>query len=250
MIRDITLAKAKARAIVSTHETSPPTPRPKYHEIALLPDGPGGVLQVTFGAHQATDRSDALDNIIRKYREIAQAELGDTWDATLADELAAYLPDLAKNTPKSCARLAADAAFHDLLRRAAADPLMMHAQEAVFERDYMRPAVTAVTGSGWVEPLSLAVVYDSMIHGSWKRIRDLVDPAPEREWVRRYVETRHWHLAHAGQRGSRFADRILRRTVYRMRTFEHLMAAGNWALTTPFLANGVMVHDSDLVAAA
>jgi chitosanase len=241
-------AKACARAIVSTHETLPPTPVPDYAELAVLRDGPMKSVQVTFGAHQATDRSDALDRILATYRELAIREHGEKWDdLTLADELAEYLPRLAENSPRSCAELARDDRFLALLRKSASDPLMKRAQDDVFDRHYMTPAVEACDGSDWVEPLSLAVVYDSMIHGSWRSIRNLVRGiSDERKFVEAYVATRRWHLEHAG-RGSRiFRNPLLRRTTYRMATFEGLMKAGNWKLVAPFTAHGVWVREEHL----
>jgi hypothetical protein len=150
MIVDTPRNKATARAIACTNESYPPTARPNYATWATLPDGPGGARQVTFGAHQATDRSDSLDKIVRRYRDLAIETHGEQWDdLTLADELAAYLPLMAENTALSCARLAADPKAKALFLRAAADPLMQRAQEEIFERYYMRPAIEALQGSGW-----------------------------------------------------------------------------------------------------
>lgn len=242
-----------AKAIVSCHETFPPTPRPRYGQIAVLRDGPGKSLQVTFGAHQATDRADSLDKIIRRFRELAIDAYGDDWDEkTLADELAEYLPELAKNTPESCASLARDPAFRKLLERSAGEPLMAQAQDDVFDVHYMRPAIAAVEGSGWSEPLTLAVVYDSMIHGSWERLRDKVHEKFERPWIRSYVATRHFHLAHAGSRLSVFGNPLLKSTTYRMRTFQDQIALQNWGLLTepkPIrTGNGAFVTEADVDA--
>jgi len=238
-----------AKAIVSCHETYPPTARPRYGQLAVLRDGPARSLQVTFGAHQATDAADSLDRIIAEYRRLAVDRHGADWDQTLADELAEYLPQLAKNTPQSCSALARDEAFLNLLRRSADDPLMHEAQDSVFDGHYLRPALGAVAGSGWVEPLSLAVVYDSMIHGSWARVRDLVHEQTERQWVRSYIATRHYHLSHAGTKLSVFGNRLLRNTTYRMRTFSALVGGGNWQLSTPIrTGNGVTISEDDVAA--
>lgn len=240
---------AVAQAVVSAHETVPPTARPRFAQIAVMRDGPGGGLQTTFGAHQATDRADSLDKIIVRYRELAIEKHGEMWDdLTLADDLEVYLPRLAQNTPLSCASLAKDQVFLDLLKRSAADPLMKQAQQDVFDKNYMLPALAAVTGSGWREPLSLCVVYDSMIHGSWSRIRDEVTRGGgEREWIKAYVQTRHWHLAHAGQKGSKFGNPLVRNTVYRMKTFEEAINDGNWQMVAPLrTGNGLTIFEADV----
>lgn len=237
-----------SEAIVSCHETFPPTPRPRFGQIARLPDGPGGVVQVTFGAKQATDRSDALDKIIEMYRDISILEHAERWrDVTLADELVTYLPRLAQNTPLSCAGLARDKSFLDLLARSSTDPLMREAQMRVFAEFYMKPSIAIFQSMGWQDALSLAVIYDSKIHGSFAAIRDLVLSAPEREWIRSYVETRHWHLANAGRMKSYFKNPLLRNTTYRMKTFEDAIQAQNFDLLTPVkTGNGVTILERDV----
>lgn len=240
-----------ARAIVSTFETYPPTARPNYAQLAVLPDGPGRVLQVTFGAHQATDRADSLDEIIKRYAALAlergEGALNPEW-LDGAELLTVYLPRLAKNTPQSCADLATDADFKTLLKRVSTDPLMHQAQNEVFDENYMRPAIAAVEGSGWIEPLSLAVVYDSMIHGGWRRLRNKVQPAGEHEWISRYVAVRDANLANAGGDHSIFDNKLLRNTVYRTATLRNLIHANNWHLATPFVAHGVTVTEDDISA--
>lgn len=237
-----------ARAIVSTHETYPPKARPNYAQLAVLPDGPNRALQVTFGAHQATDRADSLDAILREYRSLTQAAGIPDVD-TLSDELLAYLPRLAKNTPQSCADLATDATFKALLKRSAADPYMQEAQNEVFDVHYMQPAIAAMEGSGWTEPLSLAVIYDSLIHGGWKMMRDATTASiNEHGWISSYVATRQFHLAHAGSPNSKFDNPLLRATIYRMATFRNLIGLNNWSLDTPFIAHGVTVTEDDISA--
>lgn len=240
-----------ARAIVSTFETYPPTARPNYSQLAVLPDGPGHAMQVTFGAHQATDRADSLDKIIRRYAELALARgegaLNPEW-LDGAEMLTVYLPRLAKNTPASCADLASDADFKMLLRRVSTDPLMHQAQNEVFDRDYMQPALAAVGGSGWFLPLSLAVVYDSMIHGGWRRLRDRVHAGSERDWISSYVAVRDANLASAGTERSIFDNKMLRNTVYRTATLRRLIHDNNWDLATPFVAHGVQVTEDDISA--
>ena len=224
--------KAVCRAIVSTFETSPPTCKPKYSEFAVLRDGAG----ISYGAHQGTDRSDALDKIVALYIER---------EGLLADELRPY--DFSDDSKAGLARRASDPHLKDVLERAGFDPVMQAAQEEVFEVNYMRPAIAAWAGSSFVETLSLAVLYDSMIHGSFAAIRDLVPSANERLWIPKYLGRRRREFSIAGSPGARFKNPILRNTLYRQDTFLALIARGNWSLETPFLSHGVTVHEDDLI---
>src|SRR6185369_14541569 len=58
-------------------------------------------------------------------------------------------------------------------RAAAITREMRVAQDEAAEELYLKPALDACGEMGFVMPLSLAVVYDSMNHGGWERIRDL-----------------------------------------------------------------------------
>jgi chitosanase len=94
-------------------------------------------------------------------------------------------------------------------------------------------------GSGWVEPLSLAIVYDSFIHGSFARIRDRVPShLPERQWITTYLAERREWLASISR---------LRKTLYRMDALRALIEANNWKLRTPFTVRGVVINEDDLI---
>lgn len=230
--------KAAVRAIISVFETGKARGNPGA--VAVLRDGAG----ISYGMHQATHKSGSLYKVVYWYCHL---------NGMFANDLTPYLPRL-KNTAvrQQCA---ADDTLKRLLRQAGEhDPIMRQAQDAVFDRDYMTPAIDAVEGSGWNLPLSLAVVYDSHIHGGWKKVRDKVtlENSSEKEWITRYVTTREWHLANAGRSGSVFQPKdrrhaeLLRSTVYRMDTFRALIKADNWQLTTPFVAHGVAVQEENL----
>src|SRR5690606_2532416 len=148
--------------------------------------------------------------------------------------LAEWLPSLAARDTA----LDHDAALHNLLRASADDPIMRETQDAFFDAAYFRPAVTAAARFGIVQPLGVAVVYDSRVHGSWARIRDRVAGTPaergERAWIRDYVAARrHWLASH------RRAD--LRATVYRMEAFGRLIEQEMWALELPLVVRGAEI---------
>jgi chitosanase len=212
--------KTAARIIVSIFETG--TAAGNYSEVAVLADGAG----ISYGAHQGTHRSGTLLKIVQRYCELKP-------EATAA--FAEYLPKLGDDSDKSVAALSRNAKLKSLLRQAGRDPLMRRAQDEVFDSAYMRKAEAVCEGSNFVFPLTLAVIYDSHIHGSWARIRDRVPAGlPEKQWIARYIaERRAWLAGHKNP--------LLRKTVYRMDAFQKLVATANWHLQPPFTVRGVRV---------
>lgn len=186
---------------------------PEYGAMATMRDGPAGVRQITYGYHQGTHSSGTLRAIVNEY-----LLLGGQIEAPKA------LSDL---TPTACAALAANEAFKQTLRRAAADPLMQEAQRRVFSKRYMQPALDAFGGSGWVHPLSFVTILDSMVHGSYGRIRDGV-PAdlPELEWIKTYLQRRYNWL-------SAQPKVLLKNTRCRVKSLSRLL--DNPDLITPFI---------------
>ncbi|MBC7901493.1 MAG: hypothetical protein H7070_15725, partial [Saprospiraceae bacterium] len=80
-------------------------------------------------------------------------------------------------------------------------------------------------------PLSLAVIYDSINHGSWEKIRDRV-PAKnsEKAWITEYVRQRDAWLLSIPR---------LRSTRYRTRFFLDQIALGKWELDLPLNVHGI-----------
>lgn len=217
--------RAAAKAIVAVFETG--RVRGNASAVAVLPDGAG----VSYGSHQCTHRAGSLLAVVREAIALGCPD---------AAALLPYVKPLSNTSPQSVSRLARDGHFHALLRHAGLTPEMRRAQEVVFDRDYLQPALDACEGSGFVEPLSLAVVFDGFIHGGFARIRDRVPPElEERDWIVRYLTARRaWLAGHAKP--------ILRKTVYRQDAFFALIKTDNWALRTPFSVRGVAVREEDL----
>ncbi|MEP6848636.1 MAG: chitosanase, partial [Acidobacteriota bacterium] len=151
--------KKKALAIVRVFETGKAAGG--YTAVAVLDDGAG----VSYGVNQFTHRSGSLLRVIEKYlargsnvgRAVLEANLGSLRRTTVA-----AIRILADNT-----------AFKNALRAAAITPEMRAAQDAAAEELYLKPAIDACEEMGFTMPLSLAVIYDSINHGGWERIRDL-----------------------------------------------------------------------------
>ncbi len=222
------LQKRAAQAIVNIFETG--SARGEYDTVTLLPGDSG---HLTYGRSQTTLGSGNLYLLIKAYC----ASPG----AAFAQQLRGYLPRL-EDIDLS---LDHDHAFRALLKDAGCDPVMQEAQDAFFDRVYWTPAALAAEDLGLGDPLSVAVVYDSKVHGSWPMIRDRVSSdrgrpgGHPRDWTRAYVdERRRWLAGHSNS--------LLRRTVYRMDAFHALMRDGNWSLALPFSVRGTAVTEDVL----
>ncbi len=219
------LQKRAAQAIINIYETG--SPEGDYAMVTLLPGDSG---HLTYGRAQTTLGSGNLHLLVKAYC--------DAQDAFLADQLSPFLGRLEAID----LTLDHDFEFRSLLAQAGADPVMQEVQDAFFDRLYWGPAETAALSLGLADPLALAVVYDSKVHGSWVRMRDRAierhgrpQSIGQRGWVQRYVgERRAWLSAHSNQ--------LLRRTVYRMDAFAALMDANNWSLALPFTVRGRLIN--------
>lgn len=220
-----------ADLILCIFETS--SKLPKYSTVATLRDGPGGVKQITWGYHQGTDASNTVDEILEEFVKIVREKsytYGPAIDmAILRDWVLDILPKFRSNNPTVMQRLANDNKVKVQLGVIGALPEGQEAQRTVFRRKYMMPAIAAVEGSGWVDPISLVTVLDGMTHGSWARLRDLTSPQlkVERNWIKAYLLRRNKWL--------RNAHEPLPATACRSEALLKLMAEGNYNLTTPFV---------------
>lgn len=201
-----------------------------YGAVTILPDGPHGQPQVTYGRSQTTEHGDGLDLswLVEQYVRAG---------GPMAAELAPYVDRIAVED------LSRDAVFHARLRRAGADDVMRQLQDDLFDRAYYRPALAWCDREGLTTALSALVVYDSWIHsgGVLRSIRARFPartPAgdgTEHEWTGGYVRARHaWLLAHPNP--------VVRRTVYRTAYLAALVEDGAWELSRrPFVCRRVRV---------
>jgi hypothetical protein len=229
--------KLKAMAIVSVFETSKPFG--DFSAVAVLNDGAG----ISYGLSQFTHRSGALAEVLEKYL----ANGGSVERRTIELGLAA-----AKiQTTRSINDLAVNGKFIDALRAAADSSEMRSAQIEVAFARYLEPAVDECLRLNFTEPLSLAVIYDSMTHGSWERIRDRVlkrsntspsrdvNPASavlsnEQNFIINYIAVRDAWLASIPR---------LAATRYRTRFFLNQIKLGNWQMNLPVRVQGVSITD-------
>lgn len=220
----------KAAAVIRVFETGRATGDPTA--VAVLDDGAG----VSYGISQFTHRSGSLAAVVRRY-----LELGGTAEAGI---LAEHLPILGDRSERATATLAESSVFRSALRSAGMTAEMRAAQEEVAFERYMLPAVQACEGSGFVLPLSLAVIFDAMTHGSYEKIRDRVSPRlSEKAWITEFVRKRHTWLGSIPR---------LAKTRYRTRFFLEQIMTGRWDLALPLRVHGVLLTEEllDIPASA
>lgn len=223
--------KKTAESIVNVFETG--RVLGDYGQVTLLPGDTG---HLTFGRSQATLGSGSLARLLARYCAASGARFG--------RRLAPWLDRcVACDTA-----LDGDATLHNLLRASGDDPVMRDMQDAFFDEFYWRPAAKAAAHAGIREPLGVAVVYDSFVHGGWRLMRERcsaqvgdVDTLGERRWVEAYVALRRAWLA-----GHRRAD--LHATVYRMDAFRRLIDQGYWALELPLVVRDCEISAASLAA--
>jgi chitosanase len=220
--------KRTAEAIVNIFETS--TVLGDYGQVTLL-DGDSGHL--TFGRSQTTLKSGNLAKLVDMYCQGTGAHLKHL--------LARYQ----KSLNAADLSLDEDLYFHNLLRASADDPVMRDTQDRFFDLVYWQPAQRFAAKANITSPLGVAVVYDSVIHGSWSRIAQMtsqnfgVPGDNERQWIRAYAETRlDWLKNHPNP--------IIRKTRYRMDTFLSLINQGKWELPLPLVVRGTEISLSSL----
>ncbi len=225
------LAKNKALAIVNIFETS--RPFGSYSTVAVLNDGAG----ISYGICQFTHRSGSLQAVIEEYLERGGAVGRFVFEGELAR--------LRVRTPMAIAAMAANARFKKALAAAGLTAEMKTAQNSVAMDRYLLPAIDACRGSNFTLPLSLAVVFDSMVHGSWEKIRDRIRISGyvpgtiefEKVWITAYVRTRLEWLKSIPR---------LRVTALRPAFYLNQIMTGRWELELPLRVNGYLLTDKDL----
>jgi chitosanase len=199
-----------------------------YANISIYHDGPGGIVQITYGRSQTTEYGH-LGELVSAYVNAS---------GMFSDALRPYVGRVGREP------LTDDATFKGLLIDAGRrDPVMSRVQDEFFEQAYFSPAMNWADHNGLTLPLSGLVVYDSFIHSGsiLSTIRQMfpeTTPAAggdERKWIRAYVVARNSWLASN-------VRLIIRQTTYRTQCLLHEIDRSNWDLSQlPIIANGVSV---------
>lgn len=214
-----------AKAIVEIFENGK-IAAANYSSVVYYPNDLGGL---TYGKYQLTLNSGNLYLCLKDY-------IFDENEYT--DELIPYLCRV-KQKDKS---LNTDKVFKELLVLVGHDTSMQLCQDRFFDRIFWQPSSNFAKTNNFVNPLSYAVIFDSNIHGSFKRIADqtsnLVSIQNEKDWISTYVDLRYTWLKNHN-------NSLLRRTVYRMEVFKDLIEKDLWQLTLPLNIRGVnLTYDS------
>lgn len=216
--------KAVCMAVINVFETGKVLG--DYSKVTLIPGDTG---HLTYGRSQTTLAGGGLYFLIDLY---------------CRQENAVYGVDLQGYLPRLLARdlsLDHDEVFKQALKFAGADPTMRRVQDAFFDDFYWKPAHAIFTRNGWSLPLSMAVVYDSTVHGSFHRIASRVSLSisSEKDWVARYVMERlNWLSKHSRS--------DLRKTAYRPTFFLGQISSNRWNLELPMTVNGVLLSEDTL----
>ncbi|MFB2920615.1 peptidoglycan-binding protein [Aerosakkonema funiforme] len=223
------LQKQTAQAIINIFETG--KVQGDYSNVTFVPSDPGGL---TYGRSQTTLMSGNLFKLIKAYCEAENAKF--------ATEIRPYLSQLEAKDRS----LNTNSNLRNLLQEAGQDSVMQHTQDIFFDEVYWNRSVQYANSMGIQSPLGVAVVYDSIIHGSWEAMRDRtiknVGTAAnigEQSWIKHYIDTRRsWLANHRIQ--------LLRKTVYRMDAFKDLIVDRNWDLTLPLMVRGLRIDQQSL----
>jgi len=221
------LQRNTAKAIVNIFETG--RPGGDYGAVTLLKNDPG---HLTYGRSQTTLASGNLFLLIKAYCERTDA------NAEIKQALQPFLPALAKPD----LTLDTNLALRDALKDAGADEAMMKEQDRFFDAHYLDPALRTAASLGIQTALGQTVVYDSTVHGSFKKVAARVGTNvgaggdDEKSWVAKYVATRaRWLREHTNP--------LLRKTVYRMEAFDKLIQGGAWELPLKLTVRDVIISE-------
>jgi hypothetical protein len=228
-------AKLKALAIVHIFETSKPFG--DYGAVAVLNDGAG----ISYGINQFTHKSGSLWKVLNRFRT-----LGGELPASVVEAMADF------QNGRNIVKRSNDKTIRTALKNLGKNELMQRAQREIAFEAYLKPAIDACEGSGFVMPLSLAVIYDSINHGSYAKIRDRVDVKPpgngsmkpeefEMLWISQYVRKRDQWLESIPR---------LAPTDYRTDFFLAQIARGNWQLKLPLNVHGFTLTDEHISISA
>lgn len=220
------IKKSKIMSIVNVFETG--STQGDYANISLYNDGKNDRKQITYGRSQVTQDGGNLQKLLEMYIKDG---------GKYADKFKPYISKM------SDGNLYKDLIFLNYLKTAAKeDPIMISAQDKIFDTLYWNRAVDWFTENGFKENLSMLVIYDSFVHSGsiLPLLRNRFNEVPpakggdEKAWITAYTKTRKsWLAGHS--------RRILQGTVYRPNCFLKCIDNNNWNLDQPVVANGITV---------
>ena len=152
-------------AVVSIFETGHLPETDAYSKVTVLGDGAG----ISYGCHQATARSGALEAVIDEfYVRGGQLRLGNEHEPVSAETAKAIAARSARSPTPTVSREVRD--LMHALEAAGHSPVMRAAQRHVFDRDYWLPAFAQGQELGLRYALSYLALYDLAIHSGLDRL--------------------------------------------------------------------------------
>ena len=230
---DMMNKKREIEQIINIFETG--SAEGNYSNVTVMEGDSGGL---TYGKSQTTLNSGNLYVLIKKYINFYHCkEIEDTELNTKIKALEYFFLPRIKGKDQE---LNECECLKTILRWVGKnDPNMIDVQDSFFSDGYFKPALSICADLKLVYPLSLAVVYDSKIHGSFSTVRKRFPEVPpnkggdEKRWTIAYVKARHSWL--------KTRQPPLKLTTYRMVAFEKLIEDNNWELKTPFKIRGITI---------
>mgnify|MGYP006052877513 CR=1 FL=1 len=225
------LQKKTAQAIVQIFETGSLTAK-SYGTVTMVKGDKG---RLTYGLHQTTVQSGNLYLLMKAYVEAA---------GEFATTLKPWLPYFASKHVKCDT----DKNLHAILRQCGDDPIMRKTQDEFFDRIYWNRAADIARDMGFTQPLSFAVVYDSIVHGAWHRLSKAVSTKLNMARVGNLVNEKKWITAYVLHRKVWLSGQyeLLTKTVYRMQAFDKLIANNAWQLALPLRVRGFDITQETL----
>lgn len=218
--------------ILNVFENDSGSSETEYDKIYIYKDGPNKKRQITLGRGY-TECGGALWKVFEKYKELAD-------DKKVAIELL-------EQKKKSCSEtLPNDKQFLNLIiNTAKIDKDFRAAEDFVYDSLYWNKGVQWFNDNGFILPLSLAVIQDSILQSgsilNFLRNRFLEktpkDGGSEKDWIKSYVTVRQEWLAN-------HKNRVLNGTIYRTKFFLKEIEKDNWNLDKfPIYPNGVKISE-------
>ena len=196
----------------------------KYDAVYVYNDGKNRRRQVTL-SYGFTEDGGNLYKMLQFY-EISNGKY--------SDQLLPYLPKIGTGV------LHSSESFKTLLKEVAQkDDFFNACQDFAFRALYLKRGYEKADGYGIKTNLGIAVVIDSVLHGSLDTVADTFREARpsrggnEKLFITAYVNARKKWLISKGI--------PLSNTVYRMTAFEDAISKDNWDLSKPFNANGIII---------
>jgi chitosanase len=162
-------------------------------------------------------------------------------DANYSAELSAYLARLTERDSS----LVSDDRFKALLVKVGSDPAMSRSHFQFFREVYFSRAYREAVKLDVNTPLGIAVIYDSLVHGNWPRLRnktnEMLNGSPadgisEKEWIVQYLKNRiNWLDNHR--------YKVIQKTSWRPKAFFELAEYGNWNLLPPIKIKNIVINE-------